>query len=677
MGKLRLANALAGFLALAFACSCSSSAPPTPPISVQVSVSATQTDQGKSVTITATVTNDSSERGVSWSLNGPGSLTNPTTSSVTYTATSGGSSVQSATITATSIADNTKTASVGITINLLPSITTTSLPGGSAGAAYSQTLTESGGTPPFTWSTLSWSAGYGALPNGLSLGASTGTISGTLAEGGTWYFWVQLADSVGATAMQPSLSIEVLPNTPAGNPVPYLNQSVVPDAVAPGGPQFTLTVNGIGFLPTSTVDFNGTALATTFMSKEQLTAVVPAADIATAATASITVVNPSPGGGSSNAVYFPVSTPEANVTFSNAPGSPISMEVPDYVVAGDFRGQGKPDLAIGQNGPQVYIYLANGDGTFTQAADSPVIVPRMPWNNVVNPLMVFLATGDFNNSGKLGLAVANLYGSVPILLGNGDGTFTLPTSFVNSEGMYANSVAIGDFLGNGDLDLVVANSPEGPADILLGCGDGGFIQGPFPPAGNLTGAYMPAVGDFNGDGKLDIALTGGGYGMNTVNEVMILLGNGDGTFSLAPNSTFATGNDPWAIVAADFNGDGKLDLAIANQGGSTLTILLGNGDGTFTPSSGSPVAVGRNPYALAAADLNSDGKLDLVVGNSTDSTLSILLGNGDGTFTPAASSPVALPSPPTSIAVGDFNGSGRLGLAVTMDVNVAILVQQP
>jgi hypothetical protein len=188
---------------------------------------------------------------------------------------------------------------------------------------------------------------------------------------------------------------------------------------------------------------------------------------------------------------------------------------------------------------------------------------------------------------------------------------------------------------------------------------------------------MPAVGDFNGDGKLDIALTGGGYGMNTVNEVMILLGNGDGTFSLAPNSTFATGNDPWAIVAADFNGDGKLDLAIANQGGSTLTILLGNGDGTFTPSSGSPVAVGRNPYALAAADLNSDGKLDLVVANSTDSTLSILLGNGDGTFTPAASSPVALPSPPTSIAVGDFNGSGRLGLAVTMGVNVAILVQQP
>ena len=195
--------------------------------------------------------------------------------------------MQSATITATSIADNTKTASVKITINPLPSITTTSLPGGSAGAAYSQTLTESGGTPPFTWSTRSWSAGYGALPNGLSLGASTGTISGMLAEGGTWYFWVQMADGVGATAVQPSLSIEVLPNTPAGNPVPYLNQSVVPDAVAPGGPQFTLKVNGTGFLPTSTVDFNGTALATAFMSNEQLTAVVPAADIATAATASI------------------------------------------------------------------------------------------------------------------------------------------------------------------------------------------------------------------------------------------------------------------------------------------------------------------------------------------------------------------------------------------------------
>jgi uncharacterized protein (DUF2141 family) len=188
---------------------------------------------------------------------------------------------------------------------------------------------------------------------------------------------------------------------------------------------------------------------------------------------------------------------------------------------------------------------------------------------------------------------------------------------------------------------------------------------------------MPAVGDFNGDGKLDIAVTGGGYGFSIGHVVTILLGNGDGTFRLAQNSTFPTGSNPWAIVAADFNGDGKLDLAVANQDDGTLTILLGNGDGTFTPATGSPVAVGSGPYALAAADLNSDGKLDLVVANQNDTTVTVLLGNGDGTFTPAAGSPIAVGGAPNSVAVGDFNSSGRLGIAVAVGANVVVLVQQP
>ena len=670
MAKVRVFAALTGLLIITFASACSNSAPP---ISVALA-SATQTDIGASVNITATVINDSSYGGVSWSLNGPGSLTGQASASVTYAAPTVGSGGQSATITATSITDKTKTASVTIAINSTPLITTTALPGAAAGTAYTQTASEAGGTPPFVWSIA-----YGALPNGLTLGASTGTISGIPTEGGTWYLWLQLADGAGATSLNPSLSIQVLPSTAAGNPVPYLNQPLVPDAVSPGGAQFTLTVNGTGFLPTSTVDFNGTALATTFVSNKQLAAIVPAPNIATAATASITVMNPVPGGGSSNAVYLPVSSPQADVTFSNASGSPISLEVPDYVVVGDFRGQGMPDLAVGQNGPQVYIYLANGDGTFTQAPSSPVIIPSAPWNNIPNPLSVFLATGDFNNSGKLSLAVANLeQANVPILLGNGDGTFTIPTSFVYSGGEYANTLAVGDFLGSGNLDLAVANSPSGlPIDIVLGCGDGAFNQGPVSANGNVASAYMPAIGDFNGDGKLDIAVTGGGYGLSTVNVVTILLGNGDGTFRLAQNSTFATEIDPWAIVTADFNGDGKLDLAITNYYSNSLTILLGNGDGTFTAAPGSPIAIGGSPYALAAADFNSDGKIDLVVPNQTDNTLAILLGNGDGTFTPAASSPFALGAAASSIAVADFNSSGRLGVAVTAGNGVYILVQQP
>jgi hypothetical protein len=660
-------------MVLAFASACSSSHS-APPISVQLSPSATKADYGQSITITASVANDASLDGVSWSLSGPGSLTNKTTGGVTYATPSGGSQTQTATITATSVADSMATASLQITMNPQPLITTASLPNGTQGTAYSQIPVETGGTPPFTWSIA-----LGALPDGLNLAASTGTISGTPADGGTWYFSLQVTDAAGVTVAQPFLSIEVLPTTAAGNPVPFLDQPLVPSAVAPGGAQFTLTVNGTGFLSTSTVDFNGTALATTYVSGKKLTAVVPATDIATATTALITVVNPTPGGGSSNVVYLPVSTPQADVTFSSAVGSPLPISSANYAAVGNFRGQGKPDLAVAINGNGVYIMLANGDGTFTQAPNSPISLPRFPGNAFPNPLAVSVATGDFNNSGKLGLAIPDLEESnVWVLLGNGDGTFTIPNSFVDSDGIYSNSVAVGDFLGNGNLDLAVANSPSGqPIAIVLGCGDGAFNQGPVSANQNVAGAYMAAVGDFNGDGKLDLAVTSGGYGFSPGYVVTILLGNGDGTFSLAQNSTFPTGANPWAIVTADFNDDGKLDLAIANQNDNTVTILLGNGDGTFTAANGSPIAVGSGPYALAAADFNSDGKLDLVVANQNGHSISVLLGNGDGTFTPAADSPIAVSGSPNSVDVGDFNGSGRLGIVVAEGSDVIVLVQQP
>ncbi len=668
---------LAGLLALTFACSCSSSSPR--PISVALAASATQTDQGQSITIQATLANDTSARGVNWSVTGSGSFSSQSGLSVTYAAPapSNNSSVQTATVIATSVADPTKTASVQIKVNPLPFITALSLPPGNTGSNYTQSVSETGGTEPFIWSIV-----YGALPPGLNIGSGTGMIGGTPSNGGTWYFEVQLKDAAGVIAHQPFLSIEVNSTSAAGNPIPFLNQPLVPDTVAPGGSAFNLTLNGTGFLPTSTVNFNSTPLSTTFVNQGQLTASVPAADIATAETAAITVANPAPGGGSSNVVYFPVATPESNVVFSNAAGSPITTVYgPVSVAVGDFRGTGKPDLAVAQFGTKAYVFLGNGDGTFNQASGSPMVIQQPPWDTLPTPYMTYIAVGDFNNSGKLGFALVNSTDSdIPILLGNGDGTFTRSSAFVYTAGNYVSSLAIGDFMGNGNLDLAVTNSPAGQTlIILLGYGDGAFNQASLPSLGYVSTANTPAVGDFNGDGKLDLAVTGAGVTGSQDNVVNILLGNGDGTFTASQSSPFPTGYAPQAIVVADLNGDGKLDLAIANYQDATLTILLGNGDGTFTAASGSPIAVGNAPYALAVADLNGDGKLDLAVANYLDNTLSILLGNGDGTFTAASGSPLAVGAGPSSIAVADFNGSGRLGLTVTnwTGNSISILVQQP
>jgi uncharacterized protein (DUF2141 family) len=401
--------------------------------------------------------------------------------------------------------------------------------------------------------------------------------------------------------------------------VPFINQPLVPDAVAPGGPDFTLTVNGTGFVSTSTVNWNGSALATTFVSGSQLTAVVSAADIATASTASVTVVNPPPGGGTSNVVFF---TATANVgdavAFMLTSSAGVGFN-PEGVAAGDFNGDGILDLAVANgcgNTPPPYCY-------------SP--------------------------------------GTVSILLGDGRGNFTLASS--TGVGMYPSSVVVGDFNGDGKLDLAVVNSgiSSPNVSILLGDGTGNFTLASSAPVGGDP--FAVAVGDFNGDGKLDLAA-------GVYNEpfclVTILLGDGTGNFSLA--SSVALNWIAYAVAVGDFNGDGKLDVAAALDIG-TVSILLGDGTGNFSLVS-SPV-VGAGVTQVVVGDLNGDGKPDLAVANGQPGVVSILLGDGTGNFQPA-SSPAA-GQLPQYLTVGDFNGDGKLDLAVTNYlVNTAsVLLQVP
>src|SRR5271157_3268938 len=198
-----------------------------------------------------------------------------------------------------------------------------------------------------------------------------------------------------------------------------------------------------------------------------------------------------------------------------------------------------------------------------------------------------------------------------------------------------------------------------------------FGRASFSVGSTSSGPASVAVGDFNGDGMVDLAIV-----QPSRNSVAILLGKADGTLSLAV--FYATGALPVAVAVGDFNGDGRQDLAIANQNcaspyscgaNGSVSILLGNGDGTF--QSQVVIASGMQPSSIAMGDFNADGKPDLVISNGALNSIVVLLGNGDGTF----QSPVAYstPSGATSVAVGDFNQDGNLDLAAG-DSSAAVLI---
>jgi hypothetical protein len=334
--------------------------------------------------------------------------------------------------------------------------------------------------------------------------------------------------------------------------------------------------------------------------------------------------------------------------------------------------------AGGSTGVGITVLLGTGHGVYGSPITTAVGCGQANRGGVNN-----LALGDVTGDGKVDVVatVANSGGGCPnnevaVLAGTGKGKFKKPVYYSTGTTQQSYVGPLANFRGKGLLDIVLSNA-DGSLSILLNKGKGTYGAANVIAGASGTEAGNIVIGDFNGDGKLDIAITN--YSGTAVN---VLLGNGDGTFQ-APIITPSPIN-PVGIAAGDFNGDGKLDLALSSwNSGGAFTIFTGNGNGTFNvgttydfgtweqcyPSGGS------NPYWIGAADLNQDGKLDLALavqisacgteysGQNNWGAALVYTGNGDGTFN-LDDGPWVGGVDNSGIALGDFNGDGMMDIAV-------------
>ena len=336
------------------------------------------------------------------------------------------------------------------------------------------------------------------------------------------------------------------------------------------------------------------------------------------------------------------------------------------ISVGDFNSDGFNDIVEGQtvlgSNVAVAVLLNNGKGGFKH----PIITKVPSLNNSNGP---YIATGDFNKDGKLDVAVveraADGSENVTILLGKGDGTFTIGANYDLASGYGAAPIVAGDFNHDGNIDLIAICAYQ--ACILLGNGDGTFKP---PVTFNIGGSYYNpptalVAGDVNHDNNLDLAA------VIYSETIAVVLGNGDGTFQTP--STYTDKQGPMALVLADFNKDGNLDLGVADEN-TYFGILLGNGNGTFKPEKHYP-AGGSGVNSLVAADFDGDGNLDIgLVESAFPCNFLVVHGKGDGTFKPPVS--YSIPYDAITSAAAAFTNSGAPDVAIVgLDVSVYLNVR--
>lgn len=360
-------------------------------------------------------------------------------------------------------------------------------------------------------------------------------------------------------------------------------------------------------------------------------------------------------------------------------GLPVALTTPggDFkgceLLAGDLTGDGKPEIvSLNCNSNTLTVYVNNGDGTF-QAGIS------YDNNGDQNQYPYSATIGDMNGDGKNDIVVANEgTADISVLLGDGTGALKVEPLSYDVGGFAWEQPLVADFNGDGLID-VVESDDEYNLVYLQGYGDGSMRAAPsYELPNSFSGygeTYSVATGDFNGDGIPDVVV-GQAYNYGSTG-VTVYLAKGDGSFY--PGVSYGASDDLGYVAVADFNGDGKLDIAATDSQGGVVQIFLGNGDGTFSIGGAYPTDTGEGPYPqnVVTGDFNQDGVIDLAIANEDTSSVGVLLGKGDGTFAPAVSYTVGEGYYPNSITAADLNGDGFVDLGVTASVDgppVAVVI---
>ncbi len=320
--------------------------------------------------------------------------------------------------------------------------------------------------------------------------------------------------------------------------------------------------------------------------------------------------------------------------------------VPSAVVAGDFNGDGRLDLATSNYQANTVSILNNaGLGIFAPPVQLPAgVAPQ------------FITVTDLQNDNRLDLVIVNaLSDNVAVYTGNGNGTFSAPVTY--PVGDDPRCVAAGDLNSDGRPDLAVTNLNTGTISILLNNGAG--LLNAAAPLTFAPGIRFVGLADLNADGRTDLAAIN-----QRTNTLSVALGNGNGTFNTP--ASYAVGTLPQGLTIGDFNSDGYLDIAVANTTTFDISVLINNGNGTYATGGTFALPTNANPGSIVAGDFNNDGRLDLVTSNYVTDNISVLLGNGAGTFTSVNN--FEMGSGPQHLVAGDFNNDGKLDI-VTSNLN--------